>query len=387
MAPLPRLNRGPTLALLCAVYFGAGLSLASIGPNLSALAANVDRDVALIGSQFTAFSLGTVVVQFVVGPFSDRYGQRTVLSLGLLMMGLGILGESLSRELTLLLVFAGLGGLGFGSILSSGSVLVPRLFPVRGTSALNLVNLFFGVGSIVGPLVAGRALAQLGSPLPALWLGAGLLLGLFPLALLAAEADVPAEGALNGSVPWLLVLLLGCLLLVYSGTEIALGGWAALYLEIGADMAPAQAAIAVAGFWFALTVGRGAGALLGLRFSALQVLLMTIILLLSGSVLLFFMVGNPTGSIGALLVLGLAFGPIFPTTMALVALTSGGRGTAAAVALAIGNSGGAIIPPLMGLVLSRAGPPAVALLVVISTSIVFLLACAVVVVSRRAQQL
>lgn len=387
MALLPRLNRGATLALLCAVYFGAGLSLASIGPNLSALAANVDRDVALIGSQFTAFSLGTVLVQFVVGPFSDRYGQRTVLSLGLLMMGLGILGESLSRDLTLLLVFAGLGGLGFGSILSAGSVLVPRLFPVRGTSALNLVNLFFGVGSIVGPLVAGRALAQLGSPLPALWLGAGLLLGLFPLALLAAEADVSAEGALNGSVPWLLVLLLGCLLLVYSGTEIALGGWAALYLEIGAGMAPAQAAIAVASFWFALTLGRGAGALLGLRFNALQVLLMSIMLLLSGSILLFFMVGNPTGSIGALLMLGLAFGPIFPTTMALVALTSGGRGTAAAVALAIGNSGGAIIPPLMGLVLSRAGPPAVALLVVISTSIVFLLACAVVVVSRRAQQL
>jgi fucose permease len=364
---MPRFSRGATLALVCAIYLAAGVTLASVGPSLAALAANVGQDIAVVGGQFTAFAGGTVLVQFLAAPLSARFGQRVVLLLGLLLMGGGVLGESLSSALLPLLAFAALGGLGFGCILAGGSVLVPRLFPERGTSALNLVNLFFGVGSIIGPLVAGWAATAYGKPQAGLWLGAGLLLALIPATFFAAEGQGGARGAgeAAGPVPWRLVLLLGLLLLVYSGTEIAVGGWAAIYLQATAGIGTGQAAVAVAGFWLALTIGRGLGAVLGLRIGGWRLLGLALTLLLAGAVLLATGVGAVAQSVAALLLIGLACGPVFPTTMAVVAAVSRGRSAAAGLALGVGNLGGATIPALMGVLVAGPGPGAGAVLVLV----------------------
>lgn len=362
---MPRFSRGATLVLACLAYLAAGVTLASVGPSLAALAANIGRDVAVVGSQFTAFAAGTVLVQFAAPPLGARYGRRTVLLLGLLLMGGGVLGESLSGSLALLLGFALLGGLGFGSILAAGSVMVPLLFPARGASALNLVNLFFGVGSIIGPLVAGWAATLYERPQAGMWLGSGLLLLLVPAALFAAEGQAPTlkEGADAGQVPWVLVLLLGLLLLVYSGTEIGLGGWAAIYLQESGGMGAGEAAVAVAGFWMALTVGRGLGALLGLRLGPWLLLTVALGGILAGAGLMVIWAGDAARSAMALLLLGLACGPVFPTAMALVAAESRGRGGAASLALGVGNLGGACIPPLMGVIVAGPEPRGLAGLV------------------------
>lgn len=381
---MPRFSRAGTLVLVCAIYVAAGISLASVGPSLTALAANVGQDVAVVGSQFTAFAAGTVLVQFGAPLISGRYGQRAVLLVGLLLMGGGVLGESLSMALAPLLAFAVMGGLGFGCVLAGGSVLVPRLFPERGASALNLVNLFFGVGSIIGPLVAGWAATGYGRPQVALWLGAGLLLALFPVALFAAEGDGPGErGAGEQPVPWGLIVLLGLLLLVYSGTEIAVGGWAAVYLQASAGLAAGQAAIVVAGFWLALTLGRGAGALLGLRLGAGRLLGLALVLLLAGAGLLALRVGDAAGSVAALLLIGLACGPVFPTTMAVVAAASRGRSAAAGLALGVGNIGGATLPALMGVLVAGPGPGAAASLVLAMAALLLGLLLAAALVARR----
>lgn len=356
---MTRRSRGTTLALACGVYAGAGVSLSAVGPSIAALAANVGQPVEAVGAQFTAFSVGTVLVQLAAAPVGERYGQRAVLAAGAVLLGLGVLGESLSRGMGWLLLFALLGGLGFGCVLAAGVLLVARLFAERSASALNLVNLFFGVGSIVGPLVAGVAGARLARPELAMMLGAALLLALAPLLALATEASGGAERAVGGPpVPWALVVLLGVLLLVYSGTEIAVGGWAALYLQESAAMAPPQAALAVSSFWLALTLGRGLGAVLGLRVDTRTLLLGFLLLLLMAAGLLAASVGNVGLSVLGLALFGLACGPIFPTTMALVAAVSGGRGVAASLALGVGNFGAGTIPPLLGVVLSRSGPQA-----------------------------
>jgi fucose permease len=356
---MPPLSPRATLAVACAIYAAAGLSLSAVGPSLAALAANVAQPVAALGAQFTAFSTGTVLVQLVAAPLGARFGQRAVLSSGALLLGLGMLGESLSGSLTLLLLCALLGGLGFGCVLAAGVLLVTRLFPARGTSALNLVNLFFGVGAVLGPLVADLGRISVGRPEAALMLGAVALLALAPVIRLAAEtpsADRSSGGP--ASVPWGVVLLLGLLLLLYSGSEIAVGGWATLYLEQSALMAPAQVALALSGFWLALTAGRALGALLGLRVPAMALLGGALALILGAAGLLVATVGNAPLSVLGLLLLGLGCGPVFPTTMALVAVVSQGRGGAASMALAIGNVGAGLIPPLLGVVLSDAGPRA-----------------------------
>lgn len=356
---MPTLSPRGTLALACAIYGAAGLSLSAVGPSLASLAENVGQAVAAVGAQFTAFSLGTVAVQLAAAPLGERFGQRAVLAAGAALLGLGMLGESLSGSMAVLLACALLGGLGFGSVLAAGVLLVARLFPERGASALNLVNLFFGAGAIVGPLVAGFGRASFAMPEAAMILGAILLLSLAPLVRMAVEVAPPdRHGEARASVPWGVVLLLGALLLLYSGSEIAVGGWATLYLEQSAAMAPATVALALSGFWLALTAGRALGALLGLRVGAFTLLGGSLTLILLAAGLLVATVGNGPLSVLGLLLLGLGCGPVFPTTMAVVAAVSHGRGAAASLALAVGNIGAGLIPPLLGVVLSASGPRA-----------------------------
>jgi MFS family permease len=370
------LSRGGTLALVCGVYVGAGLSLSSLGPSLPALAANIGRDVAAVGAQFTAFSVGVVAVQLAAAPLGQRFGQRAVLGWGALLLGLGILGESLSASLLALLACALLGGLGFGCVLAAGVLLAAGLYAERSTSVLNLVNVFFGVGSILGPLVAGVARARLDAPQLSMILGAGLLLLLAPG--LYWAADIARRGGAQAAtaelpVPWGLVLLLGLLLAAYSGTEIAVGGWAALYLESSTAMAPTQVALAVSGFWLALTAGRGLGALLGLRVGARTLLAGALALLAISAGLLLAGVGSGPLSVLALLLFGLGCGPVFPTLMALVAASSHGRGAATSLALGVGNMGAGVLPPLLGVVLSGSGPRAGALLLLGAATVMLVL--------------
>ena len=146
-----------TLALVCAAFLAAGVTLSGVGPALPLLALHIEQDIAVLGGLFTAISLGIILTQFGAGLASARFGQRFVLAVGMLLMGCGGSGVTFGRSLPILLAGALLFGIGFGGVLAAGNVLVGQLFPTRSAAALNGVNLFFGVGSMLGPAIAGLA--------------------------------------------------------------------------------------------------------------------------------------------------------------------------------------------------------------------------------------
>jgi fucose permease len=358
-------SRGPyrTLALACAVFLAAGTMLASLGPSLPFLAERAGQDLATLGWMFTALSAGVVAAQPAVGPAGERFGLRAVLAAGMALMGASMLGVSVARSLPALLGGTLLAGVGFGAVLAAGNVLVARLFARRSASALNGVNVFFGVGSIIGPAIVGLAGRRLGLPQAALWVGGGLMLALTPMVLwlaaspsgLAGHAS-PAADPQRPTRAW----LLGFLLLLYTGTEVGLGGWVSVYMARSAALDPAAAALAASGFWLALTAGRAGGALLGLRLSPRALLLSTLSGLLGGAILLALGVGSYGLSVAGVLLLGLACGPVFPTVLSVITAAAQGGSGAAGLALSLGNSGGLVIPALLGLLLARFGPPAMA---------------------------
>jgi fucose permease len=367
-----------TLALVCGVFLAVGVSLASIGPALPRLAANVGHDVAALGGLFTAVSAGVVLAQFAAGPASDRFGQRLVLAIGMVLMGCGVLGESLARSLVVLLGSGLLVGIGFGGVLAAGNVLIARLFPLRSAAALNGANVFFGVGSMLGPAVAGIASVRLGLPQLALWLGAGLLVLLAPAVHAWAIAASPARSrqshtAQNTSGP-ARVWLLAVLLLFYTGTEVGFGGWVTLYLMTGARLEPATAALAASGFWLALTLGRALGAVLGLRLAPPTLLMGSLLGMTAGAGLLVAGAGTIGGAVAGVLLFGLACGPVFPTVLSLVTMATSGSSVITSRVLALGNGGGLIIPALLGVLLSWSGPPALAV-ALLTTALVMLVLC------------
>ena len=374
-----------TLLLACGVFLAAGTVLSGIGPALPALAARSGQNVAALGALFTALSAGVVLTQLVVGRASDRWGLPVVLAAGMALMALGALLLALGASLLALLLAALVAGMGFGGVIAAGNVLVARLFPARSAAALNGANVFFGVGSIVGPLLAGIAGARLGVPYAALVLGAAALLLLAPLigrrppppTIVGAGAE--GDAGRGAGTLW----LFGVVLLIYTGTEVGLGGWITVYLIASAGLAPEMAALGASGFWLGLTSGRALGAALGLRLAPPNLLLLSLVAVLLGALALAAGLGRPLASLASIVLLGLACGPVFPTVLAVIAGATGGSNRAAAHVLTLGNGGGLILPALLGVLLGRYGPGAMVGVVLVA-ALAMLTICGVAVLLLRA---
>ena len=370
---MKRMSERSTMVACSVSFFALGLVTAAIGPALPELAANTVSSLATLGGLFTALFLGALLSQAIAGPLNDRVGQRPVLLGGLALLALGTLGVVTSHTLPLLLACAVIAGLGHGAIDVSTTVLIAEVFASRSAAALNLLNVFFGAGAVAGPAIAGLALRTWGTALPTLWLGTGLLLLQAPLVpLLAVAPRVPHEQRRAArSVPLYrspLLWALGLLLLLYVGTENGVGGWLPTYLLRTTTLAAASAALATSAFWLALTGGRVVGALLGTRLAPHALLFISLAGSLAGGLILALSAGSAPLTIAGVLVLGLCFGPIFPTTLAITTGTfRHSAGTAASVVVALGSVGGMLLPWLQGVLLDRSGPSASMWLVALST--------------------
>lgn len=376
------------LSLACASFFGLGVVTAAIGPALPDLASHTASTLSGVGSLFTALFFGSLASQSFTGFLLDRLGPRWLILSGLLVMGTGILGVSQAHALPLALGCAVFAGFGHGIIDVVMNVSISNLFPQRRASALNLLNMFYGIGAFIAPAVAGYYLRQSNSSLPALRLGAGLELALIPLTAwlfripgMARSAGQPAQnqrGWLGSPALW----LLGILLLLYVGTENGAGGWVSTYLQQTTPLPAATAALGASGFWLALTIGRVVATLLGTRWPARKLLSASLGVALGGGLLIALSTGQVTLSVLGFLLLGFGFGPVFPTTLAVTtAAFSRSSGAAASLVVAMGSIGGMIIPWLQGIVLENSGPQAGALLLPLGGAL--MLGCAIVIQRAR----
>ncbi|WP_161569277.1 MFS transporter [Candidatus Oscillochloris fontis] len=351
-----------TLILSCAAFLGAGIALASLGPNLGWLAERTGTELALLSWIFTCFSAGVVLMQAQLGPLSSRFGLAGVQALGMGLMGVGMLGITVAPNLALLLIASGLSGIGFGGIIGAGNILIARIFQQHSATALNGVNLFFGLGAILGPLIVGQIGARLDRPQAAIWIGGVILIGLAPFIPRVAQHSGAAAtqnqrtGPQHAGKAWP-VWLLGLVLMIYTGTEVGFSGWVTFYMQKSTGMALSEATLVASAFWLALSGGRLLAAGLGMRLSAHHLLLMALSGLVAGAGLLMLSVGTPAGSFAGALLFGLACGPVFPTTIALINRLSQGNSGLAGMSMGLGNSGGMVLPALIGLLLTSYGPP------------------------------
>lgn len=376
------------LALACASFFGLGIITAAIGPSLGDLANNTASPLSAVGGLFTGLFLGSLGAQLLNGLLLDRLEPRWIILAGLSITGVGILGVTMANTLPLALACITFAGLGHGTINLVMNVSISSLFAHRRASALNLLNVFYGIGAFIAPAIAGLSLRLSNSSLPALWAGAGLelllllpFLGLFhvPVAKKAPAAGKSGRGPFSSPVLW----LLGVMLLIYVGIENGAGGWVSTYLQQTTALTAASAALGASSFWLALTAGRVAGSLLGARWQARTLLTASLSLTLGGGLIILAGTGNAALSILGFLLLGFGFGPVFPTTIAIITATfTDIPGAAASLGTSMGSIGGMLIPWLQGIVLENSGPQAGALLLPLGSVLMLLCLAAV----RRARR-
>jgi fucose permease len=320
-------------------------------------------DKATIGLLFLAATLGYLVAAFTSGLLTERLGQRAFLMLG----AAGFLAAALA--LSLAPPFAALLGLlfllGFGvAALDAGLNAYFAGLP-RNTTVLNYLHAFYGLGALLGPLVASGVLAAGGgwNVVYLVWaaLAVVTLAGSARIIPRAPRVEAPAgapreRNVLAQALRLPAVRWAAAFLLVYVGAEVVIGAWSFSLLTEERGQSTLLAGWAVSGYWMGLTVGRLALGRVAARVGNRRLIEGCLIGVAGGLLLLWLAPGGLTSAAGLWLT-GFSLGPIFPTTIALLSTRVAARLLPSAIGFlaSAGSAGAALFPWLAGAIAQRWG--------------------------------
>jgi fucose permease len=335
----------------------AGVGLVAIGaiqamygpafPGLMArFGVGVERVGLTVQLHFAAGLVGTVASSVLL----ERFGYRRILVAASGLMAVAAVTVALAPSWSLLLVGVTGGGLGFGLLNVGLNLVVARTFAPNAAPFLNLVSALFGVGAVLGPLAVGAAGGGLRGPFTGLAVAAAATM-LLALRLPEPPKSAPAQA---GRFPWAAGIGFVVLFGLYVAVEQGVASWETVHLEpvVGAQ----RAAFFTGLFWAALTLGRVAAVALAHRARP-----GSLVLGASAAGLVALATAHLPGFAPAAYVLaGLAFAPVFPTSLAWIERVFPERSERVVpIALAFANAGPVGATAIIGAWVGRAGPQAV----------------------------
>jgi EmrB/QacA subfamily drug resistance transporter len=109
-----------------------------------------------LGWIVTAYLITTTITVPIAGKLSDIFGRRNVLLVGVAVFVLGSLQSGMSGNVTELILWRALQGIGGGIITANAFTIVGDLFAARERGKWQgLIGAVFGLSSVVGPLLGG----------------------------------------------------------------------------------------------------------------------------------------------------------------------------------------------------------------------------------------
>jgi fucose permease len=305
------------------------------------------------GSIAMSQAIGLMIGSFFSGPLMDVYGSKTglVLGLGLITIALfGLRSASGYGSVAALMLTLGIGG---GAVVVGANGLPPhiKMEALSTAGMFNLLNLFFGLGGLVTPLVAAKVFQNNSSRLLVF---AGSLTAItlavdgiteMPAPSGAVQFNPAQVGTLLGSPA---LLLLALTLFIYVACEVGVWNW--LVRHLIAQGLPESKALTILslGFALGLLVGRVAVSPILTGVSPENVLAGSAALM-AITTFLMLQSANPTTA-GVLVFLGgIAMAPVFPTTLAVVsARFPETAATASGIAITAGWLGLVVSSPIIG---------------------------------------
>jgi FHS family glucose/mannose:H+ symporter-like MFS transporter len=345
-------------AMLAGFYsvFIFGIIIAFLGSVKLKLTARIGADDAQFGKIVSVLQWTMVLMAILAGILLDSLGFRIVIVLGSTLSAAAIFYFGQSRTISSVMIACVVLGIAGQFVNVAGNTLNPMLFDDLSAGS-NLGNSFFGLGALLIPIITAALFSRMDYS-PSLALVAILCL---PAVVFALLGDFPAAGGesfsaglalslLGNHVTWLAALTLFC----YIGLEVSMAVWITSYAtELGADETKAAQTLSL--FFVAMMVGR---LVVGLQDKITHVSLTPIgayvlalaALIAAGAITMMMKSNSLTSARRAVILAGLVFAPIFPTTIgvAFQHFDEAQRGTLFGVIFAIGLIGASTIPAWIG---------------------------------------
>lgn len=305
------------------------------------------------GNIAMAQAIGLMIGSFFVGPLMDTQGKKVGLLLGLALIALALFGLRTAKGFGVVAGLMCVLGMGGGIVVTGANALAGdvKLDWLSTAGVFNLLNLFFGLGGLVTPLVAASLFKNNSAKL---LMFAGSL-----AALTLAFHGITEMPAPSGQVAFQVslvtdllaqpaLLMLALILFLYVAAEVGVWNWLARHLI--AQGVPEGRALTILslGFALGLLVGRVAISPVLSSVTPERVLLLSAVAM-AVTTYLMLQSSNPTTAWVLVFLAGIAMAPVFPTTLAVVNTKFPNvAATATGIAVTAGWFGLVVSSPVIG---------------------------------------
>lgn len=375
------ISTGLLLAIVYAAFVSLGLPDGALGVAWPAMRAELGLPLEALGLVTVLATAGSAASGFASGRVLARLGTPLVVALSGLMTGLSLLGFAFAPSYAVVVVLALPLGFGAGSVDAGLNHYAAERWSSRH---MNWLHASWGLGAALGPTAITWAIASGGG-----WrlgylgiAGAQLSLALVFFATLRLWGEGPSRGrafkASSGASPEATRApgepaapggraIRGALLLaplgyfIYAGLEVGLGAWAASVLKDGRGYPAELAGVIAASYYGSIGLGRVVSGLVADRVGNRRMVRIGFGLAAVG-LLVFGLDLGPLASLIGIALTGLGYAPIYPCLMHETPRRFDRETTRRVVGRQVASAylGGAILPPLVGLVAGRLGLWAVA---------------------------
>jgi fucose permease len=331
------------------VFALVGIATTMLGPILPVLAQRWHLSDAQAGLFFIAQFLGGFAGSIASTELVRRFSLHFTIRAGLLVTAAGVALVN-SAVLPVALAAFAIYGIGIGFCSPTITAAVGEAAGEQKASLLNLLNFVWTVGAISAPGLLTLAMER-GS------IGMTKALAILAIVLVPAAFAMPRVKVtarqreqtrpLPGGA-MAVIIATGFLIFLYVGLENGIAGWLPTLSSRVHQFSARQSAALQTTFWTALLAGR-LGATGILRFVREKSLLtVSIVAALAGTAGVLAANGSAALYL-SVVVVGLGFAPIFPTTIAVLTNSLAGQsGTKLGYMFAAAGLGGAVLPPCIG---------------------------------------
>ena len=340
------------LAAVLAIFV-YGIIAAMLGTILPGISQRFNLTPKQNGNIAMAQAVGLMIGGFFVGPLMDTEGAKVGLLLGLGLIAASLFGLKFANgygSVAMLMFILGCGG---GAIVTGANTLPPSI-SIEGLTTpgvFNLLNLFFGLGGLVTPLIAARLFHNQSGKL-LMFAGTLALITFIDHAVTtmpAASGKVAFQASLvtdllSKPALWSLSLIL----FLYVACEVGVWNWLVRHLIAQGVNDKKALTILSLGFALGLLIGRVAVSPILSSVSPERVLLGSGVLM---AITTFAMLREHSETLaGATVFLaGIAMAPVFPTALSVVnARFPDSAATATGIATTAGWFGLVVSSPLIG---------------------------------------